>query len=272
MFDSNMSGLLSHPIMWVTVVSVIGMHGAYIYAMRHRRVDIVDVVWAYGMTLAPIVYAIAGTGDGWVRFVTVFIASGWYGRLAWHLHRRFVHSHEEDSRYQAMRGAMGRHQAWGFYAFFMLQAGFIVFFTMPMYALANASMVAIWVSVGAILIALVAWLGVKVADQQLWRFKQTAPRSAVMREGLWACSRHPNYFFEWLHWWSYVLLGLSAGVYWIIIYLIVMYVFLRYLTGVPFSEQQAIAKRGAAYRQYQAVTPVFFPNFKLYRPVRPVSN
>ena len=29
-------------------------------------------------------------------------------------------------------------------------------------------------------------------------------------DGLWRYSRHPNYFFEWLHWWAYVVMRVST--------------------------------------------------------------
>ena len=49
------------------------------------------------------------------------------------------------------------------------------------------------------------------ADQQLRRFAQTneAP-GHILDTGLWAYSRHPNYFEEVLFWWGLFLLGIAA--------------------------------------------------------------
>ncbi len=38
-------------------------------------------------------------------------------------------------------------------------------------------------------------------------------KGKTLDQGLWKYSRHPNYFFEWLHWFAYPILGLGAGVY-----------------------------------------------------------
>jgi steroid 5-alpha reductase family enzyme len=38
-----------------------------------------------------------------------------------------------------------------------------------------------------------------------------------------------------------------------------MYVFLTRVTGIPYTEQQALRSRGDAYRRYQETTNVFFP-------------
>jgi steroid 5-alpha reductase family enzyme len=38
-----------------------------------------------------------------------------------------------------------------------------------------------------------------------------------------------------------------------------MFVFLRWVSGIPFTEAQALRTRGADYRDYQARTSSFFP-------------
>ncbi len=80
-----------------------------------------------------------------------------------------------------------------------------------------------------------------------------------MDQGLWKYSRHPNYFFEWLHWFAYPVLGLAAGAYGLWIYPLLMWLFLYYITGIPFSEQQALAHRGDNYKDYQRRTSMFIP-------------
>ena len=82
------------------------------------------------------------------------------------------------------------------------------------------------------------------------------------REGWWRYSRHPNYFFEWLHWWSYVALAVGASYWWLtLLSPAVMLYFLVCVTGIPPTEAQALASRGEDYRQYQRTTSVFIPWF-----------
>ena len=81
-----------------------------------------------------------------------------------------------------------------------------------------------------------------------------------MRTGLWRYSRHPNYFFEWLHWFAYVLLAVGSPIAWLAWSgPLTMYVFLRWLSGVPHTERQALRTRGDDYRRYQRSTPMLFP-------------
>jgi steroid 5-alpha reductase family enzyme len=78
--------------------------------------------------------------------------------------------------------------------------------------------------------------------------------------GLWRYTRHPNYFFEWLIWVGFFLVGSAAAWGWtgIIAPAVILYLLLN-VTGVPPTEAQSLRSRGDAYRRYQATTNAFFP-------------
>jgi len=147
----------------------------------------------------------------------------------------------------------------------MFQAGLAILFSYPMLSLLSTTQMqwndwSSWVLIAAALIMLVAFMGESLADHQLYRFKQNpAHQGKTMDQGLWKYSRHPNYFFEWLHWFAYPILGLAAGLYVLWIYPVLMWLFLYYITGIPFSEQQALRHRGQNYRDYQQRTSMFIP-------------
>ena len=80
--------------------------------------------------------------------------------------------------------------------------------------------------------------------------------------GLWRYSRHPNYFFEWLHWFAYVCLAVGSPLGWLAWSgPLLMYMFLRWISGIPWTEAQALRTRGDDYRAYQRDTPMLFPWF-----------
>jgi steroid 5-alpha reductase family enzyme len=116
-------------------------------------------------------------------------------------------------------------------------------------------------------LGLAVWLaaltGEGVADRQLNRFRDDpAHRGQTCRDGLWRYSRHPNYFFEWCHWFGYVALAWGSPLAWLSwLGPMLMYVFLRWISGIPFTEQQALRTRGDDYREYQRRTSAFFPWF-----------
>jgi steroid 5-alpha reductase family enzyme len=106
-----------------------------------------------------------------------------------------------------------------------------------------------------------ALAGETVADRQLaaWR-AHPGNRGRACRAGLWRYSRHPNYFFEWLHWFAYVLLAVGSPLAWLAwLGPLLMFASLNWITGIPYTEAQALRSRGDDYRRYQAETSRFFP-------------
>jgi steroid 5-alpha reductase family enzyme len=99
-----------------------------------------------------------------------------------------------------------------------------------------------------------------VGDWQLARFKAD-PRNAgrIMDRGLWAWTRHPNYFGDFAVWWGHFGLALALGVpWWTIVSPIVMSVLLMKISGVPLLEASLRARR-PGYAEYVRRTSAFFP-------------
>ena len=149
-----------------------------------------------------------------------------------------------------------------FFGFFQAQALLTAVFAVPFLVVALAPERP---PLGALIAAVVIWLaavsGETWADRQLavWRADPTH-RGRTCRTGLWRYSRHPNYFFEWLHWWSYPLLAWGAPEWWLTLLgpALMLYTLLK-VTGIPYTEQQALASRGDDYRAYQRSTSAFIP-------------
>jgi len=154
-------------------------------------------------------------------------------------------------------------QLW-FFLFFQVQATWSVLFSIPFLAACqNPTPGLTAFDVAGLLVWLGAVLGESWADRQLARWRaDPANRGKTCRTGLWRYSRHPNYFFEWVHWWAYVLLALGSTWVWIALAgPVVMLVFLFKITGIPYTEMRALATRGEDYREYQRTTSAFFPWF-----------
>ena len=100
-----------------------------------------------------------------------------------------------------------------------------------------------------------------LTDRQLAQFRAIPDhRGKTCRVGWWRYSRHPNYFFEWLHWWSYVVLAAGSPFWWATLAAPATMLYLLFrVTGIPPTEAQALASRGEDYRSYQRTTSMFFP-------------
>lgn len=147
------------------------------------------------------------------------------------------------------------------FRFYQMQAAGAFLFALPLLAVGLAITPWGWLDWAAVGIWTVSILGEAISDFQLYRFRQQPQnKGEVCRVGLWKYSRHPNYFFEWLHWWTYVLLALAAPFGWLTILApIAMWFFLNRVTGIPHAEIQAVKSRGDKYRTYQQTTNAFFP-------------
>jgi len=98
-----------------------------------------------------------------------------------------------------------------------------------------------------------------VGDWQLARFKaDPANRGRVMDRGLWAWTRHPNYFGDFLLWWGLFALAASAGRWWTAVGPAVMSVLLMRVSGVTLLER-GLARSKEGWSDYAARVPAFFP-------------
>ena len=121
------------------------------------------------------------------------------------------------------------------------------------------------------LIGIALWLASfaleNVADYQLDRFRRSPEGSSgVCRRGLWAYSRHPNYFFEFLLWVAYAVYAWPSAVGWVdrgflLAIPVIAYWFLVHYTGIPFTERASLQRRGEVFRRYQEEVNLFVPWF-----------
>lgn len=231
-------------------------------SVRDTNAGWVDFGWSSGMSLSAVVILLRS--DFSLRaWVVCGILLFWSGRLASHiLFDRLLGSKEEDTRYQNLRKHWGASANRKFFWFFLSQALLVAVFMTP--ALVVSGRAGPFPDIFDLLGLLTAFLaigGESLADHQLAGFrKDPSTKGKVCKRGFWRYSRHPNYFFEWLHWFGYVLMGVGASL-WFLTFLgpILMYIFLRFVTGVPHAEKQSLRSRGDAYREYQQTTSVFFP-------------
>lgn len=236
----------------------------WIYQVFSKNATIVDVGWSFGMGLSACYLAFVSDGDLYRRIFAASLMGIWALRLGGHLlYTRIIKGHGEDPRYANMRDIMKQHVNLGFFAIFQMQSIFVVLFMIPM-AVVMQSKQPLWqwhdfIALGFWILAVI---GESIADKQLHQFKSNADnKGRTCQVGLWKYSRHPNYFFEWLHWFAYPFI--AWGTYhsdWTWMMPLMMLIFLLKLTGIPYSESQALKHR-SDYADYQRKTSMFVPWF-----------
>ena len=248
-------------LLLVWVLAVLMMALGWRWQRRHTNTGIVDALWAAGLGGAAVLLALLGPGAALPRLALGVLGGLWGLRLAWHLWRR-VRREPEDGRYRALREHWHGDQR-RLFAFFQFQAVLIPLFALPFVAVATNATTSLPGLVAGTAIWIAGVLGEAVADAQLARFRaDPRQRGRTCRSGLWRYSRHPNYFFEWLHWFAYVALAIGSPLAWLAWSgPLLMFLFLRFISGIPFTEAQALRTRGEDYRAYQRSTPMLFPWF-----------
>ena len=246
---------------WVAMAAM--MAALWLVQRARRDAGVVDVGWTAGLGALALWYALAGGGDPLRRGLVAVMAGGWSLRLAWHLLADRIVGKPEDGRYQKLRARWGGRAQARFFVFFQAQAVADVVLSLPFLAAMRGDRALGAAGLAGVAVWVVAVLGEALADAQLARFRaDPATRGRTCRIGLWRLSRHPNYFFEWLHWWAYVLLALGAPAWWLaLVGPALMLAFLLKVTGIPATEAHALASRGDEYRDYQRSTSAFVPWF-----------
>lgn len=250
------------PVLAMFGIAVVAMTATWELQRRTRNAGYVDVVWAALMGASAAFYSFVGAGAGLPRTLVAVLGGIWGFRLSIHLLTRVLHE-AEDGRYRYLRQYWNNDQR-KFFGFFMLQAVFTAVYSLP-FLVAASNMhhePGPW-TVAAVAIWVISLTGESLADHQLARFRsQPANAGRTCRTGLWRYSRHPNYFFEWLHWFAYVALAVGSPWWWLALAgPLLMGAALLWVTGIPFTEAQALRSRGDDYRRYQHETSVFFPWF-----------
>lgn len=242
------------------VALVLVFTAVWAWQRQTENAGMVDPVWAYSLGAVAVLYAAVGTGDPMSRALAALGGLVWGVRLGSHLWRRNF-GKPEDPRYRHFRDEWGADANRRMFWFFQVQAAvsmlLSVAFLVPSYRSSAPSPT--WMTV-AVSIWIVSVAGEGIADRELRAFKtDPANRGKVCRAGLWRYSRHPNYFFECVHWVAYV--ALSAGTSWVWLTLlppVLMAWMLLKLSGVPMLEAHLSQSR-PGYADYIRTTSALIP-------------
>jgi steroid 5-alpha reductase family enzyme len=240
------------------------MAGAFLVQRRTGNSGWIDATWSFGVGAVGVAAALLPLGPDWPHWrqlLVAMLAAAWCLRLGLHIAGR-AGSASDDPRYRKLMQEWGTDAPRRLFWFLQSQAAVGIVLVLAIFLAAHhpAPGLRIQDVLGALLLlAAVALEG--LADSQLRAFgRDPANRSRVCDVGLWAWSRHPNYFFEWLHWFSYVLVAAGGGLFWAsLVGPVVMFAFLYRVSGIPWTEAQSLRSRGDDYRRYQQEVSAFFP-------------
>lgn len=239
------------------------------FAIGHRlgRYNVVDIAWGMGFIGVAAVSALLGTGDPTRRWLLLALVSIWGLRLSWHMYRKTA-GRGEDPRYADLLHDATVSQV--LRKVFLLQGFLTLFISFPL-QLSAVTGPTPRPLLAVMALGLAVWLlGVvfeAVGDRQLRDFKaDPANRGVIMDRGLWAWTRHPNYFGDACVWWGLWLVTING---WVPLLTVgsplLMTYFLVDVSGARLTEKYMKGRPGFA--EYQSRTAYFVP-----RPPRSVRQ
>jgi len=244
----------------LVLVLFIYMNFWFVVSLIKKRNDVADVAWGLGFVLmAWISYFISGD-FGMRGLVVNILVSIWGLRLAWHIFARHK-GKPEDFRYFTWR------QQWGkwfylrsYFQIYILQGFFLFLIVLPvLFINQNAGGLFGALDFLGILVWLIGFYFEAVGDAQLALFiKNPNNKGKLMQGGLWAYTRHPNYFGEVTQWWGLWLVALSVPMGWIgIIGPITITFLILKVSGVPMLEKKMA--ENPDFANYKKRVSMFFP-------------
>jgi steroid 5-alpha reductase family enzyme len=240
----------------------------FVISLIKKRNDVADVAWGLGFVLlAWASFFLYGDSDARGLLVNILV-SIWGLRLAWHIYSR-NNGKPEDYRYLAWRLSWGK---WFFvrsYVQVYLLQGFLLFLIiLPVLVIHNNPSSSLgWLDFLGIAVWLWGFYFELVGDAQLANFiKNPANRGKLMQGGLWAYTRHPNYFGEVTLWWGVWLMSISVPHGWLAIVgpLTITFLILK-VSGIPMLEKKMAEH--PEFAEYKRRVSMFLP-----LPPRPISG
>lgn len=249
---------------WPLALSVgVYMTLAFGIALRLRDNSIADIAWGLGFVLVALLSLDFRAGPALRPWLVSALVAVWGLRLAVHVGARNLKSGSEDFRYAHWRRSWGK---WvlprSFLQVFLLQGFFLLAISCPVWFINRTNLPGLTLlDALGVLVWCVGFGFEAVGDAQLKRFKShPANRGRIMTRGLWAYTRHPNYFGEAVMWWGIFILALNIPKgWWTILSPLLITFLLTRVSGVPMLEKKYADN--PEFQDYKRRTPAFFPWF-----------
>ncbi len=232
----------------------------FIIALTKKRNDVADVAWGLGFVIMTWASFYLANSNGSRQLIVCFLVSIWGLRLAWHIHQRNK-GKPEDYRYQKWRTDWGK---WfylrSYFQVYILQGVLLSIIVLPVLMINKNTEgpLGILDFIGAA-VWLFGFYFETVGDAQLTQFlKNPQNKGKLMQSGLWAYTRHPNYFGEVTQWWGIWLIALSIpnGIFGIISPLTITFLILK-VSGIPMLEKKMAEH--LEFEEYKRKTSMFIP-------------
>ena len=221
-----------------------------------------DPYWSVAPLCIAAYWLSLGAGLPLRSILVLGLLLAWGVRLTWNWAARWRGLSHEDWRYADYR-KLGAPLYWAvsLLGFHLFPTVLVFMGCLSVYVVLVAHATGLQVlDIAAVLVTGAALLVEARADSELRVFLRSKPRAEeVLETGLWAWTRHPNYFGEVLFWWGLYLFGLAANPrYWWTIVGPLSITFLFLFVSVPMMERHMEAGH-PGYAERKRLRSPFLP-------------
>jgi len=262
----SFSGL--HPVYTILAADIAGTLVVYVFGRIFRNASFYDPYWSLAPLVIALYWILVYTPNNALaarQIIVTALVFAWGLRLTFNWARGWRGIKHEDWRYTDFRNNTG---GWfwlvDLVGIELMPTLFVFLGCLSLYpALSVGNNPFGFLDIAAFIVTAGAILLETTADEQLKSF--TGPKhepGAIMAEGLWKYSRHPNYLGEVGFWWGLYLFALAADAgYWWTMTGPAAITLLFTLISIPLMEKRQLSRRPdyAEYREKVSPLLLWFP-------------
>ena len=259
---------------WADIAATVAI---FIFSRLYKNSSFYDAYWSVVPPLIALYWAIEATAieataieatavavDGTRAWLVIVLVWLWGIRLTVNWATYWPGLEHEDWRYGPIKTNAGKWNALADFSAIHLFPTVIVFVAcLPIYAaVAMDARPLNWLDYVAAAVTALAIIIELLSDIQLHRFLAHRKEGEIMKTGLWAYSRHPNYFGEWLFWAGLALFGIAAvpSAWWWVLPGSVAMLVMFLVASIPMIDKRSVERR-PEYEVHMARVSGFVPWF-----------
>ena len=259
---------------WADIAATVAI---FIFSRLYKNSSFYDAYWSVVPPLIALYWALEATAieataieatavavDGTRAWLVIVLVWLWGIRLTVNWATYWPGLEHEDWRYGPIKTNAGKWNALADFSAIHLFPTVIVFVAcLPIYAaVAMDARPLNWLDYVAAAVTALAIIIELLSDIQLHRFLAHRKEGEIMKTGLWAYSRHPNYFGEWLFWAGLALFGIAAvpSAWWWVLPGSVAMLVMFLVASIPMIDKRSVERR-PEYEAHMARVSGFAPWF-----------
>ena len=254
---------------WADIAATVAI---FIFSRLYKNSSFYDAYWSvipplmalYWALEARAIEATAFAIDDTRTWLVIVLVWLWGIRLTVNWATYWPGLEHEDWRYGPIKTNAGKWNALADFSAIHLFPTVIVFVAcLPIYAaVAMDARPLNWLDYVAAAVTALAIIIELLSDIQLHRFLAHRKEGEIMKTGLWAYSRHPNYFGEWLFWAGLALFGIAAvpSAWWWVLPGSVAMLIMFLVASIPMIDKRSVERR-PEYEAHMARVSGFVPWF-----------